>query len=225
MTTAHPLYFRPAQLLRRMARGYLLAGLVAGLGSATADFAWSAEVPAQRAATDPVAAWQISISRASLGNALLQLAKQVGIQFARFADVDSTQSLVGPLSGAYSREEALDKLLQGTGLTYRFVNDRTVAIVRATGQAPQLTTALDTVSAGASRSQDDAGSVAGPAGRGRGNTADQDGRSRQQGFWSRLRSFFSGSWQEKQASADSSAGVAGVFLLCSPMATNCGARA
>ena len=131
MSTPYPVYTLAAKLLRRLVRGYLVAGIIVGLGPASTDVSWAFEVPAQQTE------WQLSISRAPLTDALMQLAKQAGIQFARFSDDESTQTLVGPLFGTYSREQALHLLLQGTGLAYRFVNDHTVAIIR---EAPPTTT-------------------------------------------------------------------------------------
>jgi iron complex outermembrane receptor protein len=64
-----------------------------------------------------------------LGGALRELARQMGLQFARFSDVAPVSVVVGPLSGTYTRAQALDLLLRDTGLTYRFINADTVAIV------------------------------------------------------------------------------------------------
>jgi iron complex outermembrane receptor protein len=74
--------------------------------------------------------WQIAIGRLPLNDALVQLARQADVAIARFSDVEAERIVVGPLSGRFSRDEALRLLLRGTGLTYRFVNDHTVAIMR-----------------------------------------------------------------------------------------------
>jgi len=130
MPTAHPVYTKPTQFIRIVARGYVVAAFIAGLGSASVDASSAIETSMQQVR------WQVSIGRLSLNDALTQLARQVGIQIARFSDVDSTSIVVGPVSGSYTREEALTVLLKGTGLTYRFVNDHTVAIIRQSANPP-----------------------------------------------------------------------------------------
>ena len=84
---------------------------------------------------------QIDIDSSALNAALAQLARQTDIQLARFSDSGSADTLVGPLHGAYTLEQALGHLLAGTGMTYRFVNERTVAIVKATAAGPQTESA------------------------------------------------------------------------------------
>lgn len=106
-----------------------MAGLVAGLGLT------SIVAPAALAAPMQQVEWQIAIARLPLNDALEQLARQADVAIARFSDVGSGQIMVGPLSGRFSRDEALRLLLHGTGLTYRFVNSHTVAIMRETNPA------------------------------------------------------------------------------------------
>jgi iron complex outermembrane receptor protein len=130
MATAHPVYTKPTQFIRFVARGYVVAAFIAGLGPASVGASSAIETSVQQAH------WQVSIGRLPLNDALTQLAQQIGLEIARFADVGSTNILVGPLSGSYTREEALLSLLKGTGLTYRFVNDHTVAIVRQSANPP-----------------------------------------------------------------------------------------
>jgi iron complex outermembrane recepter protein len=74
--------------------------------------------------------FQIDIGRLPLSDALMQFAEQTQIQFASFSDVGASHTLVGPLSGNLNATAALTRLLNGTGLTFRFVNARTVAILR-----------------------------------------------------------------------------------------------
>ncbi len=83
------------------------------------------------------AVYQIDIDHGALNTALTQFARQTGIQVARFSDNEPTDVLVGPLHGSYSLEQALTRLLAGSGLAFRFVNERTVAIVKATSPEPQ----------------------------------------------------------------------------------------
>ncbi len=74
--------------------------------------------------------YEIAIDRTTLARALQQAAKQLGLQFAGFSEFMAPEVMVGPLHGLYTRQEGLDLLLQGSGLTYQFINDRTVAIVK-----------------------------------------------------------------------------------------------
>jgi iron complex outermembrane receptor protein len=130
MSTGRPVSMKSATYFRKLARGCLVAGFMAGLVSAPGNPSWATQAPLQQVA------WQLAIDRAPLSDALMQLAKQVDIQLAHFADDRSTQAPVGPFVGTYTREAALDLMLQGTGLTYRFVNDHTIAILREAASAP-----------------------------------------------------------------------------------------
>ncbi len=80
--------------------------------------------------------YRIEIRSTTLTAALKDLARQTSLEFARFSDISTKTVIVGPLSGSFTRTEALDQLLRGTGLTYRFVNERTVAIVAIVAIAP-----------------------------------------------------------------------------------------
>jgi outer membrane receptor protein involved in Fe transport len=63
--------------------------------------------------------------------ALKELGEQTGLQLLMRVDGASSNAIVvEPVTGELSLKAALDKLLAGTGLTYEFVNDRTVRIVR-----------------------------------------------------------------------------------------------
>jgi iron complex outermembrane recepter protein len=77
----------------------------------------------------PTQLFDFHIGRTHLSTALRAFAEQTHLQFAGFSDASPVDPLVGPLSGVYSQEDALALLLDGTGLTYRFVNSRTIAIV------------------------------------------------------------------------------------------------
>ena len=163
-----------------------MIGLVAGQAVVTGtNAAWAAEMQAQQAA------WRLSIDRAPLGDALMQLAQQIDIQFARFSDVDSSQVLVGPVKGVYTREQALDLLLKGVGLTYRFVNDRTVAILRepaadlpppVSGQ-PATVVPESAVPAVTGMSSDNK--------QGRANVSNEVETPKQRSLWARIVSLFS----------------------------------
>src|SRR5882672_12287403 len=74
--------------------------------------------------------YQLNIPRQSLDSALKDFAHQTGLQVARFSDTINGSAIVGPVSGALSAEEALKSLLGPSGLSFRMVNDRTIAIVK-----------------------------------------------------------------------------------------------
>jgi outer membrane receptor protein involved in Fe transport len=101
---------------------------------------WKGLAAALTAATTVMAApsyaegrvYDLAISRQTLDEALQELARQSGVQIGRFADRPGEQAFVGPLAGHYSMQQALSLLLADVGLTYRMVNDRTVAVVNAT---------------------------------------------------------------------------------------------
>lgn len=73
--------------------------------------------------------YHLNIPREPLDGALKDLAQQTGLQIARFTDVKATNALVGPVSGDMSLAQALTSLLGSSGLTYRMVNERTIAVV------------------------------------------------------------------------------------------------
>jgi outer membrane receptor protein involved in Fe transport len=79
--------------------------------------------------------YELNIPRQPLEAAIKDFAYQTGLQIARFSDKVDGSMLVGPLSGDYSAEQALQQLLQPGGLTYKIVNDNTIAIMdRAQGE-------------------------------------------------------------------------------------------
>jgi iron complex outermembrane recepter protein len=78
-----------------------------------------------------------NIPAQSLGAALQELAKERGFQIVYVSeDVNSlrTAGAVGDLTPT----EALQKLLEGTGLTFRSLNDKTVVIVTKPAVRPQV---------------------------------------------------------------------------------------
>src|SRR5918999_4441432 len=70
--------------------------------------------------------YELNIPRQPLEAAIKDFAYQTGLQVARFSDRIDGSVLVGPLSGDYSAEQALQQLLQPGGLTYKIVNDTTI---------------------------------------------------------------------------------------------------
>lgn len=67
------------------------------------------------------------ISGGSLGQALRQFATNSGLLYSAEAELTEGKTTVG-LDGEYTAEEALKKLLVGTGLTYTFTADGAVAV-------------------------------------------------------------------------------------------------
>jgi outer membrane receptor for ferric coprogen and ferric-rhodotorulic acid len=75
--------------------------------------------------------YELDIPRQSLDGALKEFAQQTNYQVAWFADVARADWLVGPVVGAHSMDQALTLLLCQWNLTYRLVNERTLAVVPA----------------------------------------------------------------------------------------------
>jgi iron complex outermembrane receptor protein len=94
---------------------------------------------ASSAAAQETTRYRLEIPREALAGALKDFAIQTGMQIARFADADANTgganaaragvALVGPLSGLFTVGEGLERLLSGSGLTYRIINPHTIAIV------------------------------------------------------------------------------------------------
>jgi hypothetical protein len=74
------------------------------------------------------------ISPAPLANALIEFSSQSGIQVAA-ADADVSRLTTSGVSGALPSRAALTMLLQGTGLSYSPVGEKTVAIRTATPES------------------------------------------------------------------------------------------
>jgi outer membrane receptor protein involved in Fe transport len=71
----------------------------------------------------------LSIPRQRLDIALKDLARQTGLQIVRFSDAVKGDTLVGPLKGTYSIDEALQALLGPSGLSYRPLNRRAYMVI------------------------------------------------------------------------------------------------
>ena len=186
MGRAHPVYTKPTQFIQRVARRYVVAAFIAGLGPASVAVSAAVEAPVQQVR------WQMCIGRSPLSDALMQVARRIGVQVARLADVGSTNIVVGPVCGLYTRDEALTALLQGTGLTYQFVNDHTVAIIRQAVPAPAARnspppTQLPPTSAPAQGGTDSAANNIDQGGHNMGTVTDN---SRHQNLLSRLLGLF-----------------------------------
>nr|WP_321440547.1 TonB-dependent receptor [uncultured Hyphomonas sp.] len=79
----------------------------------------------------------IQTEAGSLESALNALAEQSGYQIIVFSE-DASPRQSNALKGQYTLESALDALLVGTGLEYRFVNERTIAVAAPWRFSPPL---------------------------------------------------------------------------------------
>jgi iron complex outermembrane recepter protein len=71
-----------------------------------------------------------NIPRQSLSSALLQFSESTGVK--TFFKADAARNITTPgLSGSYTREQALQKLLANTGVDYRFTDTESVTLVTA----------------------------------------------------------------------------------------------
>jgi iron complex outermembrane receptor protein len=107
----------------------LLAGALACLVFALGSPA-SAQDP--RKESGPRKEFSISIEQQPLTQALERLYDQTGVFYGYSPNTtEEERMLVGPLKGKFTIEEALNKLLQSTGLTFAWTDSKTISIVRA----------------------------------------------------------------------------------------------
>lgn len=119
---------RPVLVQRRTILGWLAGVVIAGfLHDGTIVLAAVPDAPGE------TAGYNIAIPREPLAVALRALAHQLGLQIAELSEADAQVGEVGPINGTMSREAALERLLAGTGLSWRFVNEQTVVIYRPAG--------------------------------------------------------------------------------------------
>ena len=71
--------------------------------------------------------YEFNIRNAVLSDALKEFASQSGLQVVYFAKIAANQSAT-PVSGALSAEDALDKLLAPSNLTFERIDAKTIAI-------------------------------------------------------------------------------------------------
>jgi outer membrane receptor protein involved in Fe transport len=76
--------------------------------------------------------YNLKIPRQPLDAALKDFANQTGLQIARLAGTAGDSTVVGPIAGELSAQEALKSLLTPSGLTYKIINDKTIVIVDPT---------------------------------------------------------------------------------------------
>lgn len=72
--------------------------------------------------------YDLDIPRQPIAGALNDLSRQTGLQISLFRGLPSDVTMVGPLTGRYSIEAALARLLERSRLSYKWVNERTIAI-------------------------------------------------------------------------------------------------
>jgi iron complex outermembrane recepter protein len=84
--------------------------------------------------------YDLNIARQALDSALKDLAQQTGLQIARLSDTIDGAAMVGPLTGQLSAEQALESLLGESGLTFKVVNERTIAVVKPGAEVPLSST-------------------------------------------------------------------------------------
>ncbi|WP_296615434.1 TonB-dependent receptor [Sphingomonas sp.] len=103
--------------------GFLCAGI------ALSALAWSQPAFAQDSSTAASRQASFSIAEQPLGQAAIQFSQQAGIQLVIDAGV-ADGVVARPVSGTMSIAEAVSRMLSGTGLTWRYLNDRTITIER-----------------------------------------------------------------------------------------------
>lgn len=80
-----------------------------------------------------------NIDDPKLSRALIQLTQQAGLQLIYPAQDNKVENLPAkPVVGQYTTEGALERLLQGSGLRYEFLDDRTIAIVNPSADTAKL---------------------------------------------------------------------------------------
>lgn len=107
-------------------------------GAVSAFVSSMALLPSTAMAEETLAAKQaanINIQAQPIGDALSELAKHLGIQVTLYSEVaEGIQSK--QLTGNFSTvREAIDQMLSGTGLTYRYLSDNTVMVYKQDGES------------------------------------------------------------------------------------------
>src|SRR5262245_27588505 len=70
----------------------------------------------------------VSIASQDLGSALKEFAKEQQLYLVFMSSDLGTRKSAG-LAGEFTRDEALQKLLEGSGLTFHYIDEKTVSIV------------------------------------------------------------------------------------------------
>jgi outer membrane receptor protein involved in Fe transport len=156
-------------------------------------------------ATDATTAVAVDIDPQPLAAALVELSKQGHLQLVlSMSQLPAKVSM--PLHGTMALGAAIDVLLRDTGLTYRFVGDHTLAIVRV-GSAETVVPARN-AAVPDSGSRGDKNPVSGEG---------SDKMSTHHGFWSWVSHLFSGNRASAANGDPGSAHVAKMLALCGSM--------
>ncbi len=85
--------------------------------------------------------YSIEVAQQAVTPALEKLSEQTGIYYGYSpATPEEELIVVGPVRGKYTIEEALRRLLRPTGLTFGWINSRTISIVRPPPAPPKVET-------------------------------------------------------------------------------------
>jgi iron complex outermembrane receptor protein len=107
----------------------LLVGALACLALA---FASAAGAQDPRKESGSRKEYSINIEQQQLTHALEHLYEQTGVYYGYSPNsTEEERTLVGPLKGKFTIEQALNTLLQSTGLTFAWTDSKTISIVRA----------------------------------------------------------------------------------------------
>ncbi len=123
MPIPQPVSLSPTRQIMKWAGGIVMRALLLSIALAFCG----AVLPLSAQAV--IVRYELNIPRQPLDAALKEFAAQTGLQIARFSDSIDGRALVGPLTGRHSAESALKTLLSPQGLSYKMVNDRTIAVV------------------------------------------------------------------------------------------------
>ena len=88
--------------------------------------------------------YELNINCEPLDSALKDFAAQTGLQIAYIGDLKTDMSPVGPLKGAFFVDQALTSILARQSLSYKVVNDDTIAVMHAEPPSPRYTEASTT---------------------------------------------------------------------------------
>ena len=131
----------------RSIRDYLRTGLMAFTSlTAVGTVILPAGAAAQEAAASQ--AIEIAIPEQSMIDALKAFARQVDKQIVFYSN-DAELLRAGPVNGRMTEQEALRRILAGSGLDFVYVNDRTIGIGRRDAQGRFMTGPLGAAGNGA----------------------------------------------------------------------------
>ncbi|MBM0108786.1 TonB-dependent receptor [Steroidobacter sp. S1-65] len=119
-----------------MLRATIASLLAIAAGSALAQAQDSATPTTNKTASADQALQEFNIAAQPLSQALREYAQQSGDQVVFYSDIGKGREAPA-VAGSYTRQEALRRLLENTGLKYRRVNSKTVAISADAPARPQ----------------------------------------------------------------------------------------